>query len=207
MCGRYKQKAEADELIKHFELADKLKVLKDYKPSNEIFPGTPVLAINNKFEPEFDWWTIRDKDWQGRMQTPVNAKAENLLKSNMFRNAFINDRVLIPATGLYEWQTQPDKKKVRYNIWFDDNIFAFAGIARDCEILVKKEPQTKRCTVIVTTYPNKTFKWIHNERERQAVVIRKEDYDKWLDPDTPLDELQKLLKPLPDDETHYERVK
>lgn len=206
MCGRYKQKAEADEIIKHFELVDKLKVLKGYRSSNEIFPGTNILAINNKFEPEYDWWSIRDQDWQGKMQTTPNAKAENLLKANMFRQAFLNDRVLIPATGLYEWQEQPDRSKVRFNIWFEEKLFAFAGIARDCEILVKKNPEIKRCTAIVTTYPNETFKFIHNTRQRQAVVIRKEDYDKWLDPDTSLSELQKLMIPLPDSETHYERV-
>ena len=73
-------------------------------------------------------------------------------------------------------------------------------------VFVKKQPQIKKCTAIVTTYPNINSKRIHNTRQRQAVVIRKEDYDKWLDPDTSLNDLNKLMIPLPDDETHYERV-
>jgi len=37
-------------------------------------------------------------------------------------------------------------------------------------------------------------------------VIRKEDDDKWLDPETPLPELQIMMQPLPDEETHYQAV-
>ena len=204
MCGRYLRKALKDTIIKHFELVDGLDYFDEhgYSASNEVFPGTQILAINKEHRPEDIHWTIRDRAWDGKIVSVINAKAETISKVAMFRDAFKTDRVLIPATGLYEWQTQPDGKKVKYKIWFDEPLFAFAGIARDCEI---KGEQT-RCGVIITTTPNNIFREIHNLKQRQAVVIKTDDYDKWLDPKTPADELKQLMLPLGDAETHYEKA-
>lgn len=200
MCGRYENRAAADEIIQHFELHDRSNAFVYYKPRTEIFPGSEILAINNEHQPEDLWWTIRDKDWQGTMRDAINAKAETILKVAMFRDAFKTDRVLIPATALFEWQVQPDKSKLKHRIWFDEKLFAFAGVARECEI----KGETKRCGVIITTSPNEIFAEIHNAKQRQAVVIRTEDYERWLDPKTPTDELKELMKPLPASETHFE---
>ena len=55
----------------------------------------------------------------------------------------------------------------------------------------------------MTTKPNDIFAKIHNTKQRQAVVIHRFDYDKWLDPETPLAELKPMLAPLTDEETHF----
>lgn len=203
MCGRYENRATEEEIFNHFELEGRYEIFDEYKPRNEIFPGTPILAINNKVEPENIWWTIRDADWQGKMRDAINAKSESILKVAMFRDAFKTDRVLIPATGLFEWQVQPDKTKKKFRIWFDEPLFAFAGVARDCEI----KGEIKRCGVIITTTPNAVFAEIHNTRQRQAVVIRADQYDRWLDPKTDIDELKALMRPRPASETHFEEFK
>ena len=170
------------------------------KQTAEIFPGTLIFAINNAFKGEDIWWTIRDRGWDGKVIEAINAKAETVERLPLFRDAFKRDRVLIPATHLFEWQVQPDKSKLKYRIWFDEPIFAFAGIARDCEIKGK----TRRSGAIITTTPNEKFKLIHNTHQCQAVVIREEDYEKWLDPQTKVDDLKRLMQPLPDEETHFE---
>lgn len=201
MCGRYENNTTADLIAEHFELGDFFEYISDlHKPRTEIFPGTNILAVNNQHAPENLWWTIRDADWQGTMRDAINAKAETILKVAMFRDAFKTDRVLIPATALFEWQVQPDKSKTKHRIWFDEPLFAFAGIARDCEI----KGETKRCGVIITTEANEIFSEIHNSKQRQAVVIRTDDYDKWLDPKTSTDDLKALMRPLPASETHFE---
>lgn len=204
MCGRYLRKALKDTIIRHFELIDGLDYFDEhgYSASSEVFPGTPILAINNAHRPEDIHWTIRDRSWDGKMVSAINAKAETIAKVQMFRDAFKTDRVLIPATGLYEWQVQPDGSKVKYEIWFDEPLFAFGGIARDCEI----KGENIRCGVIITTTPNQIFREIHNVKQRQAVVIKRGDYDKWLDPATKPDELKQLMLPLGDDETHFKRA-
>jgi len=63
--------------------------------------------------------------------------------------------------------------------------------------------ETRRCGVIMTTRANDVFAQIHNSKQRQAVVIHKEDQEKWLDPETPVEELIPLMQPLGNEETHF----
>lgn len=156
------------------------------------------FSFNNKREAEDIHWTI-EQNFGGKSIRVINAMAETIDVKPMFKKAFATDRVLIPATGLYEWQVQPNKSKIKYEISFDDGLFAFGGIVRDCYIKDEK----RRCGVIITTHPNETFKFIHNTKMRQAVVIRPENYNAWFDPSTPLDHLKHLMEPLPDLTTTY----
>jgi putative SOS response-associated peptidase YedK len=168
-----------------------------------MYPGASILMINNRLELEEGYWTIRDKTWQGKMVSCINAKAETIWNVGMFRDAIRTDRVLIPAERVVEWQHQPDKTKKKFELWFDDgSAFAFAGIARDCEI----NGQTRRCAVIITTSPNEIFNEIHNSKRRQPVVIRKEDYVQWLDNHTSYGEINRMMRPLPSAETKFEEV-
>ena len=201
MCGRYKMTADQLELFDKFSYLeqDEYFDIHGYKKRPEIFPGTSILGINNQHKAEDLWWTIEDKDNNGIWRRAVNAKAENVLWAGMFKDAFKNDRVLIPATALFEWQDQPDKSKKKFEIWFDEPVFAFGGIARDCQI----KGETKRCAVIMTTKPNDIFAEIHNSKQRQAVVIHEYDYEKWLSPVTHYDDLKPMLAPLPAEETHF----
>ncbi len=204
MCGRYKMTADERALFEKFPYLhqDEYFDIHGYKKQPEIFPGTDIFAINNDHKAEDIWWTVEDQDARGVWRRTINAKAENVMLAKMFKDAFLHDRVLVPATGLFEWQTQPDKSKKKFEIWFDEPVFAFAGIARGCEI--KGEP--KRCAVILTTRANKVFEEIHNAKQRQAVVIREKDHEKWLDPDTSISELQRLMEPVSSRETHYKQV-
>lgn len=200
MCGRYLLKALSAEIIQHFELVDGLDYFDEhgYKFDREVFPGEPILAINKYHLPEDLWWTIRDRTFDGKITNAINARSETVAKVTMFRDAFKSDRVLIPASAIYEWQQQPDGSKIKFAISFDTPLFALAGIARDCEI----KGTIRRATAILTTTPNNIFREIHNVKQRQAVVIRESDYERWLDPRTSLDELKPLMQPLPDEVTH-----
>ena len=170
-----------------------------YKMQDEVCPGTFILAVNNHHRAEDVWWTIEDYDHRGVWRRTINAKAENVLSAGMFKDAFRHDRILVPATGIFEWQDLPDKTKKKYEIWFDEPVFALAGLARDCQV----KGETVRCGVIMTTRANDVFARIHNTKQRQAVVIHKYDHEKWLDPETPFEELKRLMAPLPDAETHF----
>ena len=199
MCGRYLLKALSAEIIRHFEIVDGLDYFDEhgYKFDREVFPGEPILAINKYNIPEDLWWTIRDTTHDGKLTSAINARSETVTKVKMFRDAFASDRVLIPASAIYEWQHGEKGAKARYEISFDTPLFALAGIARDCEI----KGETRRSTAILTTTPNDIFREIHNTKERQAVVIREENYSRWLDPKTPFDELREMMQPLPSDVT------
>ena len=87
------------------------------------------------------------------------------------------------------------KQKEKYEFEFDEPLFAFAGIARECDM--KDGP--RNCGVILTTEANDVVRPIH-AKNRMPVILHKYDYDKWLDPATPLDEVKRLLKPIENDE-------
>jgi putative SOS response-associated peptidase YedK len=146
-------------------------------PSQEILtiiqepPGEPVaqLAI----------WGLRPFWLQKSQPPPINARAEALGSSPMFRDV---RRCLIPATGFYEWRgRQPMHIQLEHG-----QVFAFAGVWL---------PPAKRgglpTAAIVTTRPNALMATIHN---RMPAILRCENELKWLDPSL-ADPLQ-LLKPV-----------
>lgn len=199
MCGRYIRDLLSKDAIKHFDLVDGIDYfdIHGYKVSPEVFPGEWIFAINNAKRPEDIWWTIEDRDAGGTPRRTINAKSETITKVQMFKDAFRNDRVLIPATGFFEWAT--DRQK--YLFTFDEPVFAFGGVARDCEI----KGEIRRCGVILTTEANDVVRPIH-VKNRMPVVIHKYDYAKWLDPETGLDDLRRMMMPLPSAETHVQPV-
>lgn len=42
---------------------------------------------------------------------PINARAETVASSGMFRGAFATRRCLVPDDLFYEWRTMPDGKQ------------------------------------------------------------------------------------------------
>ncbi|MEO6334269.1 MAG: SOS response-associated peptidase family protein [Pyrinomonadaceae bacterium] len=199
MCGRYVLKALRDDIVKHFNLVDGLDYfdIHGYKMREEVFPGEWIMAINNAHRPEDIWWTIEDCDNTGETRRAINAKAETITRVRMFADAFHTDRVLIPATGFYEW----DAGKCRHIFTFDEPLFALGGIARDCEV----KSETRRCGAIITTDANDVVRPIHS-KGRMPVVIHKYDFERWLDPKTSAEDLRRMVRPLPEEETHVEKV-
>ena len=120
----------------------------------------------------------------------INARAETVHEKPLFREAFAKRRALIPATGFFEWQKRADGKQPYRFRREDLEPFAFAGLwefARigDKEIL---------SAAIIVGEPNPLAAAIH---DRMPVILDPADYDRWLDPDTPIEELRALLKPYP----------
>jgi putative SOS response-associated peptidase YedK len=100
-------------------------------------------------------------------------------------------------TRFFEW----DEAKRRHVFTFDEPLFALGGIARECEI----KGDTRRCGVIMTTDANDVVRPIHT-KGRMPVVIHKYDYERWLDPETSLENLRRMVHPIANEETHVEAV-
>lgn len=198
MCGRYKLSARHQDVQKHFDLIDGKF---DFTPKDEIFPGTEILAVDRDRRAENIFWTIEDCDHKGIKRKVINAKSENVHFVSMFKDAYKNGRVLIPATGFYEWKELSGKQKEKYEFNFDEPLFAFAGISRECQI----GGENKNCGVILTTEANDVVRPIHS-KGRMPVILHKYDYEKWLDPETPPSELKRLMQPLPDKEIRAHKV-
>ena len=133
----------------------------------------------------------------------INATAEKVATSRVFKKSFEERRCLVPADGFYEWKKGEDGKRLPFRICMaDESPFAFAGIWRiwkaDKDGKDHTEGDEVQTFTVVTTAANDLLKIIHN---RMPVILDRGDYDGWLDGIGGVE----LLKPYPADAmTAYE---
>jgi putative SOS response-associated peptidase YedK len=115
----------------------------------------------------------------------VNAKAETVHEKRSFAKSFREKRCLVPATGFFDYRgSDPKGKKRRYLFETDDKFYVFAGLWQ--------ESGGVRYYTIITTEPNDVVKEFHH---RMPVILRKADYERWLDPKSTEEELRAMLTP------------
>jgi len=124
----------------------------------------------------------------------INARGETVHEKPSFRAALRRRRCLIVADGFYEWQAQPDgPKQPMYITLVDHQPFGFAGLWEQWTEPDSGDTLTT-CTII-TTSPNALLKPIHN---RMPVILPREDYAAWLDPErSDPAQVMPLLRPYP----------
>lgn len=133
--------------------------------------------------------------WSKELAGPllINARSETAATKPAFRSAMKSRRCLIPADGFYEWQKQGEGTKApkvpHYIHRKDDKPFAFAGLWE--RWMDDADHVLCSCTILTTT-PNAVAAPIH---DRMPVILDPADYDSWLDPATPADEVAEMLRP------------
>lgn len=148
----------------------------DYKmKSGEIFPTdtVPVLAMEGKQITArlFRWGIPR---WQGK-GVVINARRETVLEKNMFRQAFLKRRCIIPSTGFYEWkQAAGSRKKDKYLLHSPDSPMLYmAGIYIEDSQAGLQLPGF----VILTTQASPSMQAIH---DRMPVILSRQEQADWL---------------------------
>jgi putative SOS response-associated peptidase YedK len=132
----------------------------------------------------------------------INARAETVATSPVFREPMKRRRCLVPATGFYEWQALDKKSKQPWSIELvDGNLFAFAGLWDRWKDKATGQPM--ETYTIITTDPNELLKPIHN---RMPVILSPQDYSRWLDPGEPSQLPIDLLRPYPAEEMRAWKV-
>src|SRR4051812_22977338 len=117
----------------------------------------------------------------------INARAETLLTSRVFRPSFERRRCLIPATGFYEWSAVAGHREKQ--AWHlrpaggaGGGVLAFAGLWSSWRPRgAPRDDDSVRlvtCT-IVTTAANRLVAPVH---DRMPVVLPASAWDEWLDP-------------------------
>jgi putative SOS response-associated peptidase YedK len=131
----------------------------------------------------------------------INARSETASELPAFREALRKRRCLVPADGFYEWQKTGKTKQPYCFTLADDHLFAFAGLWerwRDPKDAEGKPIET--CSILTTT-ANRLLEGIH---DRMPVILRPEDYERWLDPgEERIESLKELLQPF--DSTRMKR--
>jgi putative SOS response-associated peptidase YedK len=159
---------------------------KRIEPRFNIAPSQEILTIVQ--EPlggpfaQTATWGLKPFWLEKGKPPPINARAEALGSSRMFREA---RRCLIPATGFYEWR---NRRPMHIQLKGGEP-FAFAGLW-----LPPAKHGALPSAAIVTTRPNELMATIHT---RMPAILRPEDELKWLD--ATFGEPRQLVQPLESD--------
>ena len=192
MCGRYSFAVEDALILERFGLRVRTAI---YKARYNCAPSQKLAVISSETPGElgfFRWGLIPSWAKEAAIGNKlINARAETLAEKPSFRNAFRNQRCLVPATGFFEWQRNADKTPYCIRLKNGDP-FCFAGL---WERWINPGGEIIHSYTIITTQPNSLMEKIH---DRMPAIIPREEEQHWLSlkPD-PL--LADLLKPYPAD--------
>jgi putative SOS response-associated peptidase YedK len=109
-----------------------------------------------------------------KAQRPINARAETVAASGMFKAALAKRRCIVPADAFYEWKALADGKQPYAIARVDGAPLAFAGIY---EAWRDPAGEVLRTFAILTTTANADMAVLHT---RMPVILEEEDWRGWL---------------------------
>ena len=209
MCGRYGRRADKQRIAEWFRTHN-TNVFDDPElaPTYNAAPQTlqPVIRLNSETgEREIvlmkwglvPYWskTVKHK------YSTINANADHLTSSGVWREPFRHRRCLVPADWFYEWPVVDGEKQAHAFNLKDGSPFAFAGLWDRWKD--KKTGEVLESFAIVTVEPNE---WMSKYHDRMGVIIEPRNYQRWLEPgevhSLPFD----LLRPYPEEDMKSWRV-
>lgn len=195
MCGRFVITSPPTAMRHLFQFAEQ----PNFPARYNIAPTQPVPIIRRSANGTREFVLVRwglVPSWSKEMsQTPLfNARADTINDKPSFRGAFRHHRALMPADGFYEWRVMgAGAKQPHFIRRRDRGLFAMAAIWDNW--MPANGSELESCAV-VTTEANQTLTPIHH---RMPVILAPEDFDLWLDPATPVKELEALMVAAPND--------
>lgn len=130
----------------------------------------------------------------------INARGETLKEKPSFRSAFRKRRCIIPVSGFYEWRAEAGVKKpyfIRMSGEGGSDLMLLAGLHESWNT---PEGEALETFTIITTSACDKLKLIH---DRMPVVIMRNGIEQWFDESLPVHEIEKLIKPVDDDEIEF----
>lgn len=210
MCGRFAVTTDPALLAEKIKAIDEVTgaaqdATTDRPPANyNVAPTTTVTTVVRRHvEPDdasarraraMRWglippWTKTGEDGgpdTKRGPLLINARAETVTTSNAFRTSAKGKLCLVPMDGWYEWRGAKGAKTPYYMYGADGELLFMAGLwstwrPKDAP---KDTPPLLSCTIITTDSAGPLTE-IH---DRMPLTISEGDWDRWLDPDAPIDE-------------------
>ncbi|MEP3439544.1 MAG: SOS response-associated peptidase [Hoeflea sp.] len=213
MCGRFSLTTSPQEVQELFGLEE----IEDFPPRYNIAPTQPILIIaGDRRRAEGDNRTDRRAllaRWgflPGWVKDPadfpllINARSETAAEKASFRAAMRHRRVLIAASGFYEWHRPPKGSKGKsIPYWIrpkQGGIVAFGGLM---ETYMSADGAEIDTAAVLTTAASQMIAQVH---DRMPVVIRPQDFSRWLDClNQEPRHVSDLMAPAPDD--YFEAIR
>jgi putative SOS response-associated peptidase YedK len=206
MCGRFAVTTDPALLAEKIKAIDEATpAAKDTpQPNYNVAPTTTVSTVVKRHaEPEDEstrrvrlmrwglvppWTKTGENGGPDTKKSPllINARAETVTTSGAFRNSAKGKRCLVPMDGWYEWRGDKGAKTPFYMYGADGELLYMAGLWSTWR--PKDSPKDAApllsCTIITTDSAGPLAE-IH---DRMPLTISEADWDRWLDPDAPIDE-------------------
>ena len=160
MCGRYYLDPDTEDSVERL-----FNIRTDYRTSGDVTPGMSPLILhgrNGKIAADGMYWGMTGSC--GSMI--INVRSENVYDRAMFRNSIADRRLVIPASGFYEWDR--DRNKVAFSLPDSGPLFLAGIYTLD---------RNRESFVILTTSANRSMKGIH---DRMPVILPAWDVTDWL---------------------------
>ena len=216
MCGRFTLTTPTfAELAEALGLDPTAGVGEAYRPRFNVAPSDTCFIVRARRDAPpgesphelvmADWGLVpyfAESPKDGRR--PINARAETLATSPLFRGAFERRRCVVVADGFFEWARKDDTKTPYWIHPRSGGLMPMAGIYENW--IDRASGLKVRTFAVVTTQANGVVAAAH---DRMPVVLSPEGVDAWLrapelDPDPR--RLVRLLAPAPDDLLDLRRV-
>ena len=178
MCGRYASFLPAEAIARLFGTTNELP---NFAPSWNVAPTQVAPVVRH--HPDTGERHLNLLKWgllpswtkePAKAQRPINARAETVATSGLFRSAFRARRCIVPADAFYEWQAVDGGKQPYAIARQDGQPMAFAGL---WEAFRWPDDTIQRTFTIVTTEANTDVSKLHN---RMPVILEPPDWPAWL---------------------------
>jgi putative SOS response-associated peptidase YedK len=209
MCGRYGRRTGRQRIAEWFrihstnalndaELAPTYNAApQSFQPVIRLGPETGEREIAMMKWGLVPWWSKTVKFGY----STINADADKLTTSSVWREPFRQRRCLVPADWFYEWPVIDGEKQAHAFSLKDGSPFAFAGLwdrwkdAKSGDVL--------ESFAIVTVEPNE---WMAKYHDRMGVILEPKHYQRWLEPGEPHQLPVDLLRAYPEEDMKAWRV-
>lgn len=196
MCGRFALIASENEIKSHFNVSQSFIM----KPRYNIAPSQTIPVVRQKTSEaqtrQLDFmrwglipsWTSDEKiSVSGEKILPaghINARIETASQKPTFSKAFYHMRLIIPASGYYEWFTSKTGKQPFYITSANHKLLGLAGIWSYSPFY-----NVESCCIF-TTKAHEPLTRVH---DRMPLILSQEEYNLWLDPNLGKEQLKKLV--------------
>ena len=212
MCGRYQRRSDKQKIAEAFHLGNVDGLALEFAPDYNAAPQSlqPVIVWDKQFGARslhMMFWRflppyVTDPK-KFRLDT-INARGEGLIDSNIWRDAFLHSRCLVPVDSFIEWKRVDTKTKLPWVFAMkDDEPFALAGVYRRWRSPDRKSDMDT--FAIITTEPNELLAE-RTGHDRMPVIIRRQDYQRWLEPADEARPPIDLIRPFDSDKMKAWRV-
>ena len=204
ICGRYVLKSAPRAIRAQFDIVDEhwgeTSRREEWRPRFNLAPSqvAPVVRlIEGKRHIDLLRWGLIPswaEDPSISMKL-INARSETAATKPAFRAAFRSHRCIVPADGFYEWQHLASGKQPFYIHRKDGQLLAMAGLWEHWT-----PPGTQDSVQTFTILTTEANDWMRQIHDRMPLALEGDEVGTWLNPETKTEDLQRLMRPLGEDQ-------